>query len=808
MGFNLSEFLPVEERASADLLADSALACEAIHFIPSEPISLFGSGALACDIILHRPAENAGVAAANDDELKKPERVLLFVEPDDPAAAVAIATALFQTSEQLHGLLPVAMANEQLDGCDHALLANRKILLWLPGSFPVRRANRIATRLLPVKAEIHLVKPTRRFAKWKPGRELPRGATAEDVAKIIGTAEPIYPPGTTTPNFAAEQEEAEKAARFLCFDSDGEARAAGYNDGAGIYLKHITPGNRTRPPRIYYSKLCQPIHVLAYGRAGDGTAWGTLVEVTDPDDRRKPVFVDDESLAGTGHTWAKELASVGIRLQAVPHAFDLLHEYIVSGRPGRRSLIVSRLGLGEDNGRRFFVLRDGRILGNGGAYEALAPGIMRERDPGPSSEDTLADWQRRIAEPCIGNTRLILVVCASLGGALLRPLRSEGAIIHLAGMTSSGKTTALEAGLSAWGSGPAWKATWRSTLNAIETMAAGHSDMVLGLDEVQQCTADDLWSVAYVLANEMTRGRLSREAILRPSRDWRLITLSTGESTFADCLGLGRDKRARRGGQGARFLDIPLPASNFGLFEDCHGQPAHAFADALKASARHFYGTAGPAFVERLLTSYDESIAFAREEAALFLTNLPEHSSDEVVRVAKRFGIFTAAGELAIRLGILPWKAGTAADGIKSCFADWLQARGGNDPLDLMQGFLAVRRFVQANENGRFDHYMDGEMLGPSLTKMERVGFKVSRKERSGEKYPPPPRFLVYPASWPTLCAPYDAAAVAAYLRDKGLLVPGSKKITRVNRVPGNWEKRSRFYELTAEILGESEDGD
>jgi len=74
-----------------------------------------------------------------------------------------------------------------------------------------------------------------------------------------------------------------------------------------------------------------------------------------------------------------------------------------------------------------------------------------------------------------------------------------------------------------------------------------------------------------------------------------------------------------------------------------------------------------------------------------------------VHRVANRFALVAATGELATALGIFPWSPGEATAGVARCFTDWLTQRGGTGSLEAIEAVRAVRRFIEAHGNARFE---------------------------------------------------------------------------------------------------------
>jgi hypothetical protein len=83
--------------------------------------------------------------------------------------------------------------------------------------------------------------------------------------------------------------------------------------------------------------------------------------------------------------------------------------------------------------------------------------------------------------------------------------------------------------------------------------------------------------------------------------------------------------------------------------------------------------------------------------------NVPAQADGQVVRVAARFALVAAAGELATALGILPWPAGEASVASSRCFNDWLVARGDKGPEEISAGIRQVRSFLEMHGSSRFE---------------------------------------------------------------------------------------------------------
>jgi len=84
------------------------------------------------------------------------------------------------------------------------------------------------------------------------------------------------------------------------------------------------------------------------------------------------------------------------------------------------------------------------------------------------------------------------------------------------------------------------------------------------------------------------------------------------------------------------------------------------------------------AFLEKITSKIDETTstvdAFRKD---FIVRHVPPGADGQVSRAAARFAMVAAAGELAIRLGIVPWPKGEASRAAARCFTDWVAGRGG-----------------------------------------------------------------------------------------------------------------------------------
>jgi putative DNA primase/helicase len=127
------------------------------------------------------------------------------------------------------------------------------------------------------------------------------------------------------------------------------------------------------------------------------------------------------------------------------------------------------------------------------------------------------------------------------------------------------------------------------------------------------------------------------------------------------------------------------------------------FADHLRSACALYYGTACREFIAAIAPEPDETAASAKGIAQQFVDdNCPGDCDGQVKRVAARFGLIAAAGEIATALEILPWPEAEATRAVRECFAAWVDVRGGIETAEEREGVAAVRAFLSAHALSRF----------------------------------------------------------------------------------------------------------
>ena len=585
----------------------------------------------------------------------------------------------------------------------------------------------------------------------------------------------------------------------------------------GLYFKS---GDEKRPYRI-----SGHFDVMSETRDDDAQAWGLLLRFPDRDGLIQTVVITRDMFAGEGAELRSVLSRRGLYINPSSAARQALNEYLSNVATMKRARVVSRTGWHRVDGVRVFVL-PGVNFGTP-PVEVIYQAGLREASPFGCG-GTLADWRDGVAALCAGNSRLLLAVSAAFAGPLLDLVGEEGGGLHLRGGSRVGKTTALRVAASVWGGEPgggagAYIRQWRATGNAVEGIAAAHSDTLLPLDELGQADPKEVGDTAYMLANGMGKARSDRGGGLRAPARFRVLFLSTGELSLADKIAeAGRQIQA---GQQVRLVDVPADAgAGLGLFEDLHDMPAgEGFIQALRTATARFYGTAAHAFlaylVDRVGKEPDLPAELRRWLDALvtgWLEPYPQ-AGGQVRSVARRFALATVAGELATMADVTGWSAGDAEAGVSACFRHWLAERGSTGAHEDAQAVARLRAFISRHGSSRFEDWKDpsaekhpADQGAPDASPpserfrtVNRAGWRRWTEEAEGRHAW---RYFLTPDAMKEALAGLDQKHAHKVLIERGLLLKGlDGKASGSFTPPG--QSKARLYQVRASILG-TDDGD
>jgi uncharacterized protein (DUF927 family) len=548
--------------------------------------------------------------------------------------------------------------------------------------------------------------------------------------------------------------------------------------------------------------VCPPFEVTAKGSDPEAAGWGLLLSLHDPDGRPHYVTVPYRTLRGDGAAALELLMDRGFVPRKGCDSF--LVEFLREVETDKRAKWVSRNGWqGRDPATAVYVTA-------AHTYGAQRGELWLLQSDGPrldpfKTRGTPEEWAQNVGALCVGNSRLIFAASAAFAAPLLFPLGMESGGFSYVGKSSGGKTTALKVGASVCGA-PDYADRLRATDNGLESIFLAKSDAPAYLDELGQLGPQIAGEAVYMAANGSQKARANRNGGARACEAWRTVFLLSSEVSLA--AHMGEAGRSPKAGQQARLADIPSDAGRgLGIFEDLHDYASgHEFAQALTRAAANYYGTPFAAFLSRLMRERGESLWLKlREDIRRFEREYlkDDQAGGQAHRVATRFGLVAAAGELAILWLDLPWKKGAASEAAGKLFAAWIDARGGAGDQEERAMLAQVRDFLSRHGEARFTDWdrpaADTDKHAPRV--INRAGFRRITDETMG-KIPDEREtdFFVFPEVWRNeVCKGHDPSAVAHLLAKRGALKASDDgRLARSLTLPG--EGKRRVYHLTPSI--------
>jgi putative DNA primase/helicase len=423
---------------------------------------------------------------------------------------------------------------------------------------------------------------------------------------------------------------------------------------------------------------------------------GRLLAFVDDEGKSHEIFIQMSEISGKCEQFFGKLMDAGFICSNKKTDRDSIVRYILQTMVHQRVEIVSKTGWVGDAfafPNKVFGKPDNRII-------CTAPNIRE-------TKGTFADWQANIASYCVGNSRLVLGICAAFASAMLKIFGHENVGFHIVGASSSGKTTCLKVASSVFGL-PLH--SWRATDNGLEGLAVQHNDSLLILDELAQINPAQVGDAVYMLANGASKSRADKYGKALPTNTWRLMFLSSGETNLD--LHMKTAKQRVRAGQELRFINVPAEplvdaGESHGIFENLHDfADGSALAQHLSCKSGQFKGTAIEAFLEKVTQNLAEMHGLCTELAKhLHSTYEGRQLPGQNKRILEHFVFLSAIGEYA--KFVTGWDAGEATKGCLKCFDDWLETEGNEGLREEQQILGQVQLFFEQHAESRLQDLND-----------------------------------------------------------------------------------------------------
>ncbi|ECR8550624.1 DUF927 domain-containing protein [Salmonella enterica] len=420
--------------------------------------------------------------------------------------------------------------------------------------------------------------------------------------------------------------------------------------------------------------------------------------------------------------WAR-LRGRGVSITTQSQLLNRLAEYLQ--REGERTVWEVTSTAGWHCGA--YVMPDGEIIGTPERPVAFCGGSAAIR--GYVVRGNAAEWRDHVASLMQGNHSMMLGVLVGLS-APLNSLAGGGSFgVHLFAQSSAGKTTTVEAATSLYGDPEMLKLSWDATRHGLTVEAAARNDGFIPIDEIGQGgKVTEIAQAAYSLFNGVGRIQGRKEGGNRPTIRWKIAALSTGEEDFEAYLVKGG--MTPKAGQLVRLLSVPFTDTL--AFNGCSDGDEHA--KAIKQMASRYCGAAGREWIRWLADNKETALHAVAEKESEWARSLPDEASSQVRRVASRFALMDAAGELAA--GITGWTPEESSEAVHAAFDSWVNDFG-LENREKYQVITRARDFIQRYGLTRFQPYSFGKINGD----MDRqyagrinnlAGYLVSGRRKDG----------------------------------------------------------------------------
>lgn len=255
-----------------------------------------------------------------------------------------------------------------------------------------------------------------------------------------------------------------------------------------------------------------------------------------------------------------------------------------------------------------------------------------------SCKGSLENWLNMFSNEVQGNTALETIMCMSFSSVIVGYLNktnkdADTLIIHLAGKSTTGKTTGSKLALSPFGlpdiKNKGLLRTWNATTNAMINSLGGNFGVPIAFDELSMVNQKSITKELYTIASGLEKARLNDSITQQNQQTWATTIISTGEQSIFE-------KTNNNAGLRVRAIS----------FDGVEWTKSAKNAENIKAVINENYGHAGVEFVKYIFEQGFEIIDNKFQDwKAKSLAVMPDSQFKD--RVANKFAIIMTAGDIA-----------------------------------------------------------------------------------------------------------------------------------------------------------------
>lgn len=291
-------------------------------------------------------------------------------------------------------------------------------------------------------------------------------------------------------------------------------------------------------------------------------------------------------------------------------------------------------------------------------------------------------WKESVGLQALTSSSWVFSISAAFAGPLLRMLAEDSFSVCFSAPSRTGKSVITSVGSSVIGVGAARDMmTWNVSEAGLEQRLPLFNDYTVGIDDFETMKGSD--TAKYERIRGITYGiaagteKVRHSAAKLSCNQWRVILITSMERTITE---LSRSThKARQTGEAVRMIDVPLLSRGKShIFDLAESMGEHIDASwrekRFESMARACAANHGAVFEDYLEKLCDGSVdvrklaAKHRDRFAKRVTSLHEEAIAR--NVARKFGVVYAAGRLAIKFKLVPWKREDLFSAIESVFHD------------------------------------------------------------------------------------------------------------------------------------------
>lgn len=217
-------------------------------------------------------------------------------------------------------------------------------------------------------------------------------------------------------------------------------------------------------------------------------------------------------------------------------------------------------------------------------------------------------------------------------------------------------------------------------------------------------------------------------------------------------------------------------------------------SEAIESACQRYYGHAFLAFLNKLGENHDSVPGEVEALVERFMTGAKVPQDGWERRFARPFALSFAAGKLAIRWGIVPWKSTTVGRSMQACYIAARKLVPDAQEL-LEQGIQMLRSRLQRGE-GVLDLLRQGTKTMWTAEQAKAAEIFACGTPTAGR------HFLIKPAAFESWFPPAQRDVVLAWLERSGHLIKDERRGVRTLQAQiKGIEGRGRYYALKATLL-------